>query len=32
MPGFGDDNPAPGRVIGWSKLPDFDFQDLRNGN
>ncbi|WP_211464575.1 hypothetical protein [Collimonas silvisoli] len=27
-----DANPAPSRAIGWAKLSDFSFQDLRNCN
>jgi len=32
VPGASDENPAPGRIIGWAKLSDFSFQDLRNCN
>lgn len=30
--GFGDDNPNAGKILGWAKLSDFRFQELRNCN
>lgn len=32
VPGFDTPNPRAGKSIGWAKLSDFDFQDLRNCN
>lgn len=32
VPNVDDANPPPSRVIGWAKLSDFRFQDLRNCN
>lgn len=30
--GFADDNPNAGKILGWAKLSDFRFQELRNCN
>ncbi len=32
VPGFDGTNPNAGKLIGWTKLSDFRFQDLRNCN
>ncbi|MDR6739144.1 hypothetical protein J2X56_001130 [Herbaspirillum sp. 1173] len=32
VPGFDGSNPRAGKAIGWVKLSDFDFQELRNCN
>lgn len=32
IPGFADDNPNAGKILGWAKLVDFRFQELRNCN
>jgi hypothetical protein len=31
-PGFDKPNPDAGKIVGWAKRADFDFQDLRNCN
>lgn len=32
VPGADGSNPKAGKPIGWAKLSDFDFQELRNCN